>query len=70
MPRSKVTVTPRISRDVYFKFKSLCHAHRIPVERGIEEVLRAALERAQVDVREDGAETARNGLEHAGAAQS
>jgi len=70
MPESRITITPRIARGVYFKFKSLCHAHRISVERGIEEALRRALERAAIDVREDSAETAAKGLEDAEIAQN
>ena len=51
---SKIVIQPRVSRSAYFKFKQLCHAHSVPVERAIEELMKDALERAGVETAENG----------------
>ena len=45
---TRVTIQPKVPRDVYFRFKQLCHAHDVSVERAIAELMREALERAGV----------------------
>jgi len=44
----KVPIQPRIDGDLYFPFRALCHANGVTVERAVEELIRAALERAGV----------------------
>lgn len=43
-----IPIQPRVDRDLYFKFRALCHANDVTVEQAIEELIRAALERAGV----------------------
>jgi hypothetical protein len=49
-----IPIQPRIDRDLYFKFRALCHASDVTVERAIEELIRAALERAGISDRSYG----------------
>ena len=46
----RITISPKVDRKTYFLFKDLCHAHHIPVEKGVEEALRNALQRAGVSI--------------------
>ena len=48
MSDSKITISPRVARIIYFRFRDLCHAHGLTVQRGVEEVMRRALERARI----------------------
>ncbi len=48
----RITISPKVSKEVYTRFRDLCHANDIPVERGIEETLRTALHRAGVLTKE------------------
>ena len=43
-----VPIQPRVDRDLYFKFRALCHSNGVTVERAVEELIRSALERAGV----------------------
>jgi hypothetical protein len=43
-----IPIQPRVDRDLYFRFRALCHANGVTVERAVEELIRAALERAGV----------------------
>jgi len=48
----RITISPRVGRRTYFAFRDLCHAHGIPVEKGINQALRRALEQAGVDLKD------------------
>jgi len=52
MEERRITISPRVSRRTYFAFRDLCHAHGIPVEKGINQALRRALEQAGVDIKD------------------
>ena len=42
---AKRVIQPRISPQVYFAFRELCHANGVTVERAVEELMRDAVER-------------------------
>ena len=47
MSRDKrLTIQPKISADVYFRFKSMCHARKLAVEQVIEVLMIRELEKA------------------------
>lgn len=48
-----IPIQPRVDRDMYFRFRALCHANDVTVEQAIEELIRAALERAGVSQAKD-----------------
>ncbi len=48
MSERRITISPKVDRKIYFRFKDLCHAHDIAVERGIEQAMQNVLERAGV----------------------
>ena len=52
VPDTRMVINPRISRRIYFAFKALCRSNGFPVEKGIEEIMRMALERAEVPLDE------------------
>lgn len=47
---SKIAIQPKVSRDVYFKFKTFAQANGVPIEKAIEELMRQALTRAGIEV--------------------
>jgi len=49
-----IPIQPRIDRDLYCRFRALCHASDVTVERAIEELMRSALDRAGVSDRPHG----------------
>jgi hypothetical protein len=51
---SKFAMQSRVDRETYFKFKALAHSHGVSIERAIEALMRDALYRAGIDVRDDG----------------
>ena len=48
MNERRITISPKVDRKIYFRFKDLCHAHGIAVERGVEQALKQVLDRAGV----------------------
>ena len=48
MSERRITISPKVDRRIYFRFKDLCHAHGIAVERGVEQVMKDVLDRAGV----------------------
>ena len=40
MSERRITISPKVDRKIYFKFKDLCHAHGIAAERGIEQAMK------------------------------
>ena len=52
MSERRITISPKVDRKIYFRFKDLCHAHGIAVERGVEQAMKDVLER--VGVSDDG----------------
>ncbi len=48
MSERRITISPKVDREIYFTFKDLCHAHGIAVERGVEQAMKDVLERAGV----------------------
>lgn len=49
---SKIVIQPRVSRSVYFRFKTLAASHAVSVEKAIEELMRDALARVGVETPE------------------
>ena len=45
----KLPIQPRIDSGLYYRFRALCHANGVTVERAVEELIRSALERAGVN---------------------
>ena len=45
----EIVITARVSRKLWFQFRDLMTAHRVPVYRGVEQALMAALERAGIE---------------------
>jgi hypothetical protein len=45
---SRIAIQPKVSRDVYFKFKALAIANGVTVERAIEQAMRDILARARI----------------------
>jgi hypothetical protein len=45
----RIGVTTRINRDIWFRTQALAKAHRVPLERVVEEALRDVLERVGVE---------------------
>ena len=48
MSERRITISPKVDRKIYFRFKDLCHAHGIAVERGVEQAMKEVLDRAGV----------------------
>ncbi len=48
MSERRITISPKVSRQIYFRFRDLCHAHGIAVERGVEQAMEEVLDRAGV----------------------
>ena len=48
MSERRITISPKVDRNTYFRFKDLCHAHGIAAERGIEQAMKDVLDRAGV----------------------
>ncbi len=48
MSERRITISPKVDRKIYFRFKDLCHAHGIAVERGVEQAMKDVLDRAGV----------------------
>ncbi len=46
MSERRITISPKIDRNTYFKFRDLCHAHGIAVERGVEQAMKEVLDPA------------------------
>ena len=43
MSERRITISPKVDRKIYFRFKDLCHAHGIAVERGVEQAMKEVL---------------------------
>ena len=48
MSERRITISPKVDRKIYFRFRDLCHAHGISAERGVEQAMKDVLERAGV----------------------
>ena len=48
MSERRITISPKVDRRIYFRFRDLCFAHGIAVERGVEQALKQVLDRAGV----------------------
>jgi hypothetical protein len=48
----RVPFTTSVNREVWFKFRDLCHSHGIPIEKAVEVLLRETLEKNGIEVRE------------------
>jgi hypothetical protein len=46
----RITISPTVSRETYARFRSLCLAIGVPIERGIEEIMRRTLEQTGLDI--------------------
>ena len=58
MSERRITISPKVDRKIYFRFRDLCHAHGISAERGVEQAMKDVLERA--GVADDGGELTEN----------
>ena len=52
MSERRITISPKVDRKIYFRFRDLCYAHGVTVERGVEQAMKDVLDRA--GVAEDG----------------
>lgn len=52
MSNRRINVTTQIDRDVWFRWKALCHSHEVPVERATELLIAEKLKELGIDVRE------------------
>ena len=48
MSERRITISPKVDRKIYFRFRDLCHAHGISAERGVEQAMKDVLDRAGV----------------------
>ena len=48
----RINFTTRIDREVWFRFRDLCHSHKVSVERAVEALFREALRESGIEVRE------------------
>ena len=57
MSSQRVTFTTSIDRATYFRFRDLCHAHKVPIERAVEVLLRETLKQNGIEVRPEDSST-------------
>jgi hypothetical protein len=48
----RVAFTTTVSREVWFRFRDLCHSHKVPIERAVEALFREALQKAGIEIQD------------------